>query len=385
MLTSQKPTIALVSNTAWSIYRFRLGLARALRAAGYEVLLFAPSDAYSALLIKEQFTFVAIEMRPHRGTIISEVRVFFQLLAIYRQYQPDLIFHYTIKPNIYGSMAARWLGIPCVAVVTGLGKFLSGRSVWRQWFIDRLYQLGCWCSQQIWFLNTDDKTVFEQKGLAPASKIRILASEGVNTDEFAPVLNIQQTQGEVVRLLFAGRLLREKGIEIYVEAAMRLRTTHPNIICQIAGFIDPENPDSVTHQQVKQWIDSGYIEYLGATDDMVPHIAACSCVVLPTYYREGVPRILMEAAAMSKPAIASDTVGCRDVIEHGKNGFLCKPKNVDALVAAIHNFVALSDDEKEKMGEVGRIKVLNQFDEVIIIRQYMDAIEELSTIKKFQR
>jgi glycosyltransferase involved in cell wall biosynthesis len=377
MPTEHRPLIALVSNTAWSLYRFRLGLARALRAAGYDVLLIAPSDAYSTMLIKEGFAFEVLNMRPHRGGLFSELRVFLELHKIYRQYKPALIFHYTIKPNIYGSLVSRWLGIPCVAVVTGLGKFLSVRSTWRQWFMDRLYHLGCYCSSQVWFLNQEDEAVFISKGLLTKEKSRILPSEGVDTSAFTPESAPIEPP---LRFLFAGRLLREKGIELFVEAARIMTLKYPNLEYQVLGFIDPENPDSVTHSQVKKWVEEGAITYLGTSDDVSEYLAAASCVVLPTYYHEGIPRVLLEAAATARPSIASNHVGCRDVIEDGKEGFLCQPRSVAHLVEAMERFVHLPLAERKIMAGRGREKVVRLYDEKIVVKKYLNAIHEFGII-----
>jgi glycosyltransferase involved in cell wall biosynthesis len=348
-----------------------MGLARHLKQRGFEVVVIAPSDAYAAVLIRESFTFEALQMRPHRGTLWSELRVFWQLLRLYRQYRPDLIFHYTIKPNIYGSVVARYLGLPSVAVVTGLGQLLSHRAIWKQYLLERLYWVGCTCSRAVWFLNHEDKDIFLEKKLVSPQKIHVLPSEGIDVTAFSP--RPTTPDGPPI-FLFAGRLLREKGVELYVDAARIIRAKHPSVRFQMLGFIDPENPDSVTHAQVKNWMSNDWVEYLGESDDVSAYLARCTCVVLPTYYREGIPRVLLEAGGMAKPVIASDSVGCREVVRHGQNGFLCAPKNVSALVAAIEEFLALPVEEHARMGQANRAYVVAQFDERVVIGQYLEAL-----------
>jgi glycosyltransferase involved in cell wall biosynthesis len=366
-----KPVIALVSNSAWSIFRFRLGLARHLKSLGFEVLLIAPSDPYAAVLIRENFTFEALEMRPHRASIGSEISVLWQLYRIYRRYRPKLIFHYTIKPNIYGSVAAQRLGIPSVAIVTGLGQLLSRRALWKQWLLERMYEIGCANSRSVWFLNHEDKTIFCKKKIVNAAKTHIIPSEGIDTNAFSIR---KKPPPSTPTFLFVGRLLREKGILQYVEAAKRVREKHPETVFQILGFIDPENTDSVTHSQVKMWMLQGWIDYLGESDDVQAFLNQCSCVVLPTYYREGIPRILLEAGSMAIPVIASDSVGCRDVVEHNVNGLLCLPQSVEALVEAMENFLQLSQTQQQQMGLANHEVILAKFTEKQVIAHYLDIL-----------
>jgi glycosyltransferase involved in cell wall biosynthesis len=373
----ERPVIALVANTAWSIYRFRLGLAHTLKKKGFEVLLIAPNDAYAALLIRESFTFVPIEMRQHRANIWSELSIVHQLYSIYRRYKPVIVFHYTIKPNIYGSIAARLLGIPCVAVVTGLGQFLSNRSWMAQQCLDALYRVGCACSSAVWFLNHDDRQIFLDRNIVQATKIQVLPSEGIDVELFRPPATSEPPSQPV--FLFAGRLLREKGILLFVEAARRIRLVRPDVRFQVLGFIDTENPDSVSHAVVKNWIANQWIEYLGESDDVATYIADCSCLVLPSY-REGVPRTLLEAASMAKPIITSNSVGCREVVEHGVNGFLCTPGNIEHLIETIVYFLQLSISEQVLLGQRGRQMVINTFNEQVVVQHYINALLDYKII-----
>jgi glycosyltransferase involved in cell wall biosynthesis len=347
---------------------------KTLKKQGYEVVLIAPNDSYAALLIKESFTFVAIDMRQHRANIWSEVYVIRQLYRIYKQYRPAIVFHYTIKPNIYGSIAAWLLGIPGIAVATGLGQFLSKRHPIAQQGLDLLYRLGCACSKAVWFLNEEDKNIFIQRHIVSTGKTLVLPSEGIDTEVFSPKHAAPRSEAPV--FLFAGRLLREKGILLYVEAAKIIRRTHPRAVFQVLGFIDPENPDSVLHADVKNWISNRWIEYLGESDNVEQYLSQCSCLVLPSY-REGVPRTLLEAASMAKPIIATDAVGCREVVEHETNGYLCRPGDTDDLVRTIHRFLSLSPEEQAQLGQRGREKVVSTYDENIVIRYYLNTLKQI--------
>jgi glycosyltransferase involved in cell wall biosynthesis len=350
-------------------------LARTLKKQGFEVIVIAPNDSYAALLIKESFTFESIDMRQHKADVLSELNVVRQLYRIYKQYKPAVIFHYTIKPNIYGSIAAWLLGIPSIAVATGLGQFLSKRSWLGQILLDTIYRIGCACSRAVWFLNEEDKSTFIRKQIVGAHKTLVLPSEGINIQDFAPQDTRRHNHPPV--FLFAGRLLREKGILLFVEAAKIIKANHPDVRFQVLGFIDPENPDSVSHTEVKRWISSGWIEYLGESDDVTGYIATCSCLVLPSSYHEGVPRTLLEAASMAKPIITSDAVGCRAVVTHGVNGFLCIPGNLDDLVRTIAAFLQLPPHVQQHLGQNGREKVIHTFDEQIVIQYYLDTLDKI--------
>ena len=373
--------IAFVSNTSWSVYNFRLGIIQKLRELGHYVLVIAPKDQFSAKIISKGIDFQNLELDNYGTNPFGDFRTFCQLLRIYREYKPDFIFHYTIKPNIYGSLAARWRGIPCIAVTTGLGYLFSKKNQLIPFIASVLYRFAMRKCLEVWFLNDTDRDVFVRKKIISPSKAFILNSEGVNTTFFAPT-DFEISPERELRFLFAGRILWEKGIGLFVETARRIKTKYKNVHFQILGFIDPANPDSVPIDLIAKWQKQRIISYLGETTNVRPFIAKADCLVLPSYYREGVSRVLLEAASMAKPIITTDNVGCREVVEDGVNGFLCLPANPEDLEKKIEHFILMSKDERFHMGWAGRKKVLEQFDEKDIIRTYLDKINHFFAAEK---
>lgn len=368
-------TIAFVANESWSVYIFRLGVINKFMSLGYKVVVISPQDYGSSKLIAQGITYHPMKLDNYSKNPLQDLKTFFQLFQLYRKYRPDFIFHYNLKPNIYGSLAARLLAIPCVAVTTGLGPLFAGKYVWLKWLVIRLYKIATKSCKEIWFLNESDRQEFIHQKIVRRERAFLLKSEGVNIKKFPPSGFHLKTDSRVT-FLFAGRLIWDKGVGIFVEAAKILKRKHPLVEFQILGFIHSNNPDAVKAPQISQWQREGWITYKGETLQVQPFIAAADCVVLPSFYREGVPRILLEAASMAKPIITTDHVGCKEVVDHGVNGFLCQPKSISDLVRKMEDFLLLSDDERFKMGWEGRKKVEREFDEAAIISLYLKKLNE---------
>lgn len=360
--------IALVANTSWSIYNFRLGLIQALIAKGHHVYAIAPRDDYSDKLTASGVTYIPLLMKAYSTSPIEDAKTAFLLYSIYKKRQFDHIFHYTIKANIYGSIAARLAGSPSVSIVTGLGRTFQFKGI-GQFLIKQLYRIGAKSTDEVWFLNKEDQKRFIDEGIVKESKTYLLPSEGVNTTKFVAAAK-KTFSGGIIRFLFAGRLLRDKGILEFVEAARQIGRNRKKIKFEIVGFVNPKNSQSVSLNDLERWQKEGIINYLGSHEDIRPFIKRADCVVFPSYYQEGISRILLEAASMSRPIITTDQVGCRDVVLDGHNGWIVPQRSIPALVEAIENFLYLSTEEKHLIGSNGRALVKNRFDERIIISCY---------------
>lgn len=362
--------IVLVGNTAWSMYNFRAGLIKGLIKIGYRVTVMAPSDDDFDKRIEElgvQFINVRIEAKgtnPFVDFLLIE-----RFRRIFKFIHPDFLFFYTIKPNIYGSFAARLLNIPHVAVVTGLGyTFINNNMVARIARI--LYELAFKSANEIWFLNNEDLRVFLDNRLIPHSKGNILKGEGVNLERFTP----SNTQCEQVSFLLMARMLWDKGVGEYVEAARMLCLKYPEVQFRILGFMGVDNPNAISEEQMLSWQNEGVIKYMGSTADVVPFVKDASCIVLPSSYREGVPISLLEAAAMCKPIVTTDNVGCRDTVDDTISGFLCKVKDPESLADAMEKVILMSPEQRQMMGEAGRVKIEKEFDEKIVIDTYVQTL-----------
>ncbi len=364
--------IALVSNTSWSVYNFRLGLIKRLQKLGHDVTIIAPRDNFTAKLVSEGFSFHHIYTNNYSTNPLNDLRTINHLRKIYKKNNFDFIFHYTIKPNIYGTLAARWCNIPSVAITTGLGRLFSYNNKIVKSLSKRLYQVAARYSKQVWFLNESDLNTFIDKGITHKENTFLLPSEGINLQKFQPNRISQTEKTKTLTFLFAGRIIWDKGVKEYVEAAKTIKEKYPDINFQILGFVDPSNPNSVPYEYIQEWQRKKVITYLGETEDVRPFLEKSSCLIFPSFYNEGISRILLETAAMARPIITTDNVGCRDVVKDGYNGFICVPKDVTSLVQKIEQFIELTSSKKKLMGLNGRKVVVQNFDEEIIIQKYID-------------
>ncbi len=363
-------TIAVVINTSWNIYNFRLGLLKALQENGYKVVAIAPEDDYSPKLEREGIKFFPITMSMGTNPF-EDFKLTTEFYRLYKQAEPDVILHYTIKPNIYGTIAAKMLNIPSINNIAGLGTLFVKQGLVTV-LAKKLYKYSQLHAKQIFFQNNDDLKLFSHENLVKKDQCDVLPGSGVNVTEFKPV---EKKEDGVVRFLLIARMLWEKGIGDYVSAAQIIKEKYKNVEFQLLGFLDVDNPSAISKGQMQTWVDQGLVNYLGTTDNVKKYIGKADCIVLPSFYREGVPRTLLEAASMAKPIITTDSIGCKEVVDHGVNGFLCQPKNSESLAEQIQKIMALTPVERAEMGQKGREKIINEFDEKIVIGKYLDAIE----------
>ena len=362
--------IILVGNTAWSMVRFRKGLIERLISLGYNVTIIAPSDEHESEIRKLGCNYIDIKIDNKGWNPLKDLGLILKLRAVYKKLNPDLIMHYTIKPNIYGTIAARLVNIKSIGVVTGLGyTFIHDTLVSK--IAKFLYKFSFQYSQKVFFINEDDKNEFLINGLVKKDKIVIIPGEGVNTSLFS-------TQGKngdsnQFKFLLVARMLWDKGIGEYVEASKIIKKKYNNIEFGLLGYLAVENPQAITQGQMDIWTNEGNIKFYGSTNDVKSSIFESSCVVLPSY-REGVSMALMEAASMKKPLIATNVTGCRDLIDNKVNGYLCKVRDAIDLADKMEAMLNLSKEERITMGEAGRIKMINQYDDKIVINKYLKVI-----------
>jgi glycosyltransferase involved in cell wall biosynthesis len=366
--------ITLVCNTAWAIYTYRQGLIRELASLGVEVIVLAPRDRTFELLTAMGCRCIELPVASKGTNPRDDLRTLWALFRHYRSIRPDIVFHYTIKPNIYGSIAAKLAGVNSVAVTTGLGYVFIQHSRAAQ-VAKMLYRFAFRFPREVWFLNRDDKSAFlDQNLLVHPERARLLHGEGIDLEQFVVT---PLPDADHFNFVLIGRLLWDKGVGEYVEAARRLRKRYPQARFQLLGPVGVDNPSAITRAEVAAWEQEGVIEYLGEAHDVRPFIAAANCVVLPSY-REGVPRTLMEASAMGRPIVATDVPGCREVVAHGINGLLCEVRNANSLADRLAQMLDMDGEERRAMGERGRHKVMAEFDEQVVINQYKDLIRNLT-------
>ncbi len=378
MRNRNRTKIALVANATWTIYNFRLNLIKALIRQGIQVIVIAPVDEYIQYLDKiEGIRHIPLRHLSRDSTNpIQDLKLLFELFMIYRRIRPDLILHYTIKPNIFGNLAALFNRIKSISVVTGLGyTFL--REGWMKKLTMWLYKVSFRFASTVVFLNPDDQNLFVKNKIIKAEKGTTILGSGVDTQKFKPGPALKQ---EKTVFTFIGRLLYDKGIEEFVNAAIQVRNNYPDAEFWIIGEMDDKNPSYLPKAKLVRWIEEKYIRYFGTTQDILSYITKSSCIVLPSY-REGLSKVLIESAAAGKPIITTDIPGCRQVVDNGKNGLLVPVKDSNALAIAMEHFCQLPAKDKRSMGIHSRKMALEKFDDNIIIKEYFKVIQQVSGLK----
>lgn len=379
MLQKIKPKsslkVAVVANTSWYLYNFRRALFDALRKDGHEVVTISPTDDYARRLIDEGISHRHIPLHGSSTYPPRELKSILALRRVFVEERVEVVLTFTPKGNIYTGLAIFGLPTQMVANVSGLGSAFVTRS-WLTWVVRGLFQHTFKRASWVFFQNEDDKGFFEKTGLVDAGKTERIPGSGVDLSRFVPINNPIVDEDSPTFLLIA-RMLWEKGVGEFVEAARITRTLYPKARFQLLGFLDVANSSAVPKEMVGKWVEEGLVEYLGTTDDVRDYIGAADCVVLPSFYREGVPRSLLEAAAMGKPIITTDAVGCRDTVEDGITGFLCRPRDAKDLSVKFLRFINLSQLERLSMGMRGREKMTREFDEKVVIDRYLAVLDAL--------
>lgn len=367
-------SIVISINTAWNIVNFRASLIKALIEHGYDVVVVAPPDDYADRIPLLGCRYIPIAMDNGGTNPLRDLKLLFDFYRVFSEVRPFCFLGYTVKPNVYGSFAARSLGIPTINNVAGLGTAFIKES-WITLVAKMLYRMAFSGAYKVFFQNNDDLEYFVRSRLVkPGIALRIPGS-GIDTSRFAP--KEMDKEGGRFRFILIGRLLWDKGIREYVEAARRIKDRNPNVEFQLLGFLGVDNRTAVSRSEVERWEAEGLIAYLGSTDNVIPFIERADCVVLPSY-REGAPRALLEAASMAKPIITTDAVGCRDVVDDGISGFMAKAGDASDLAEKMEKMLLLPGDQRVSMGRNGRNKMVREFDESIVINNYLTALDALA-------
>lgn len=370
----KRQRIALVANSTWNIYNFRLNIIRKFLDENWEVVVIAPVDQYIGY--KERFPQVKhIPLRMlkrNNSNPLLDLLLIFELRRIYKKIQPDRIIHYTHKPNIYGGIASASTGAQSTAVITGLGYSFIHKG-WTNAFMRMLYKLSNRFHRHVIFENKDDLTLFEKENLLAPGKGLAIKGCGVDTAIYLPYPNGQIRKKTI--FTFIGRLLYDKGIVEFVQAARALKHKHSDLEFWITGELDRDNPSMLEKDTLLEWIDEGSIIYQGFVRDVRPIIAGSDCIVLPSY-REGMPRTIMESMSMAKPVITTDTAGCRETVNEAQNGFLVKAQDAIALKTGMEKFLALSHEQRHEMGEKGRKMAIEQFNSEKIASELFQIISQ---------
>lgn len=370
--------IVLFANTEWYLYNFRRSLALALRDAGHDVLLLSPPGPYGEKLRALGLRWQPLPMDRRSLNPLREVALLWHLVRLLRRERPDVVHGFTIKCAVYGGLAARVAGVPGrVNAVAGMGYVFISESFKARALrpvVRALLKLALGGrNARLILQNPDDVALFEQAGLVNAARVRLIPGSGVDCVRFAP--DPVRVRGARVRVLLPARLLWDKGLAEYVQAARLLREWALPVDLLLAGDPDPGNPAAVPEATVRQWVDEGVLNWLGHVDDMPALLRSVDVVALPSY-REGLPKGLIEAAACGCALIATDVPGCREVVEHAVDGLQVPVKDGVALAEAMARLVR-DAGLRERLGVAARAKAMAQFDERIVVRETLAVYAEL--------
>jgi glycosyltransferase involved in cell wall biosynthesis len=371
--------VAITLNTSWNIYNFRMSLIKALLKDGHDVVAIAPHDEYTVKLVEAGCDFEDVTMDSRGASPIRDTGLTFELYNIYNRVRPDIILHYTIKPNIYGTLAAAMLGIPVINNVSGLGTIFLNED-WISKIALSLYRFSFRFPKKVFFQNQEDYQLFMDKNLIQRNICEVIPGSGIDLDQFTPHPPKEKAEGEPFEFLMISRLIIDKGIREYVAAAAILQERGMNAKFNLLGKLDELHSRGISSEELNEWIEEGYINYLGSTDDVRPFINNADCVVLPSY-REGTPRTLLEAAASAKPIVASNVPGCNNIVDHRLNGILCKVKDEEDLALKMKEMYYMAPDLRSEMGLRGREIVERRFDHNIVIERYLKAIDQNGNLK----
>jgi glycosyltransferase involved in cell wall biosynthesis len=371
---SQKPLVMLSANTAWNVLS-RKRLLLAIKDSGRDLIaLAAPDDNAHHIESELGIPFIPLAMKGDGTNIRDDIALFFNYLKMYRKYRPSIALHINNKPNIYGTIAASLLGIRSVSNITGLGIVAEKKGLTR-FLVMTLYRFAFFSKKaHVFFQNSDDREYFLENKLVKPERTGLLPGSGVDIESFTPDETTRIPDAGTAHFLYNSRLVLSKGIREYIDAARAIKLLYKNAKFSIIGELLPNNPIFLPESELNTAITSGIVEYHGVVQNVKPFIRAADCIVLPSWYREGVPRSLLESAAMGKPLIVADSVGTREPVEHGLNGYRVTPHDGSALREAMIRFIELDNDEKKRMGTESRRIAVTRFSDSFVITMYLEQL-----------
>ncbi len=363
--------IVISANTSWYLYNFRKNTIVKLLRDGHSVLIVSPIDAYTDKLIELGCKFSNVSISQRGMNPFKEAKTLIEYHMVYRKEKPCYIFNFTPKSNIYSTLAAYLSSAIIINNIAGLGTAFIENSKTKI-IIKILYKITQCRAKYVFFQNSDDLLQFVSDGVVQEKQTRLIPGSGVDLDRFQ--LNIREFDG-ITKFILIARLIKEKGIAEFAQAAKILKDKYgERVHFNLAGFVDEGNPSAVSMADIERWQNDGLIHFLGKTDQVESFLQENDCVVLPSYYREGVPKSLLEAAAMGKIIVTTDNIGCREAVIDNETGYLCKTRSAKSLAAALEKVVVMDENKRINMGANGRAYIARRFDEQIVINEYLSCL-----------
>jgi glycosyltransferase involved in cell wall biosynthesis len=374
----QKKKIVVIENSLFSTYTMRDSLMKRLMKEGYEVTVLTHTNSFVVHVEKTGLRVINIG-----SGNLNPFKIFkyiFRLYAALKKIKPDLCLIFSIRPAIFGNLLARQLGIPTITNITGVGPLFSSKNL--AYRIARsVYRFALKKTRTVFFQNSDDLNLFLKNKFVKKEVAKRIPGSGVDYEKFSPM---EVDKDDHFVFLFIGRLIKDKGIFEFVEAARILRKKYPKLVFNVIGPFWHQNlrSNTISKKELQNWIVEGVIDYEGEKKDIRKYIARADCIVLPSY-REGTSNILLEAASMEKPIVTTNTTGCKETVEDGVTGFLCQIKDSRDLAEKMEKMYLLSQEERNQMGKKGREKMIREFDKKIVLNQYLDAIDDVLEEKNY--
>ncbi len=365
--------IAILCNTSWNIFNFRMNLIKALQEKGHEITLLAPKDEYTDSIKKKGILFEEVKMNIKGQNPFQDARLILTYRTIFKRIDPDLLLTYTIKPTIYGNIAARFGNSKVISNVTGLGTIFIKPS-FATFVAATLYKIAFKKCHKVFFQNKTDYRFFRKKGFVKPLQCDIVPGSGIDVRKFK--VDTRSFDKSLLKILFVGRVIRDKGVVEFLEAAKEVKSNNPNTAFYVVGKIGYENKTALSLGEFQSYVDQGIVNHIEHTDDMIGIYKEMDIMVLPSY-REGMSRALLEAASMKMPIIATDVPGCREIVTQGVNGYLVKVKSIEDLTDKLRRMLSLSEDQLVKMGLESRALVEKEFSEHLVIEKYLEAISSV--------
>jgi glycosyltransferase involved in cell wall biosynthesis len=365
--------ILVLANTSWYLWRFRSALIDRLKDQGHEVIAIAPPDEYSARIPCE---FHPLPIKRGSNSLLKDGTMFLRLLKILRVRRPHVLLTYTPKPNVFGALAAKALGVRVVCNISGLGSSMISGGIFSRLMFG-LYRISVGNADFVFFQNKDDLDIFLSKGIVRSDRVGLLPGSGVDLTKYPFSPRLRAADG-IFRFVMIARLIRDKGVFEYVDAALRVtKQVGSPIEFVLVGGIDEGNQSSLSSQEIDRIRAQGAVVVMGHVDDVKSEIERADCVVLPSY-REGLPRTLLEGAALGRPLIASDVEGCKEIVDNTINGYLCEARSSASLAESMLRMYALDSAELRQLGESSRRKVEDFFSEEIVFDEYLKRIDSFA-------
>ena len=368
--------IAIISNTSWYLFNFRINLIKRLLTEGFQVIAIAPPDEYSSRIEEIGCRYYPVKIDSKSKNPLVDIGLTINLIKAFRKVKPELLINFTAKPNIYSTIVGRFLGIPAINNIAGLGLGFVNESLTTR-ILRILYHFSQKKASVVFFQNPDDLSEFVSNKMVVPNKCSLLPGSGVDLKRFR-YSSVPSTIKNKFTFLLISRLLFSKGIEILFQAAKRIyESGNHDFLVKILGEAGVNNADAIPSTLIKKWSEETFFEYIGKTDDVVPFIEEAHCIILPSYYREGTPKSLLEGLAIGRPIITTDMPGCKNTVIESDNGYLVPPKDINTLAKKMERVMTLNYKQLQRMGLRSRKLAEEKFDEAIVVERYLEEIENV--------